>query len=411
MTMTASEGLVAFLESIPWDMRPSYFEDLMTAAKSMTDAHHAGVLFTLLGPAGAYGSETPPTGKLKFPADHQLHLKMGTEWYWFSFNAAVDGSLGLDRIGGFATFKRVRSVSNCVQAQAGWTDVEAQIGAVTATVTLDTREHREILRRRPNVQWPMLGGNVQIGQPFLFGIGPDSLSGSADIMPLKIHIDDAPNMTVDVTMSPVLILPSLAFFQQEGKLTIPGVTGGFYYSWPQLAVEGTVTIGDRTYPIHGTGWVCHQMMMLLPAPKKPSQPGTFVPTDGVTGWSWCEFNLGNGDAFTCVAMQSGTVRNQLTVPYGWYLRRTLIGWEPIFLNGSLQLDRFVPGLDGVLIPGSWRYAAADILGGKIVASRRFRGIPTDRSTTSTCKSRARRQSTSRSSIMQRSIRRLEAVLC
>lgn len=365
MTMTASQALVAFLESIPPDIRPSYFEDLRTAAKSMTDPRHAGVLFTLLGAAGAYGSDTP-TGGLNFPADHQLHLNMGTEWYWYSFTATVDGSADLDRIGGFATFKRIRSVSNCVQAQAGWTDLEAQIGAVTGTVTLDTREECRIIRRSPNVQWPALGGNVQIDRPFFFGIGPDSLSGSADVMPLKIHIDDAPNMTVDVTMSPILILPAFAFFLQEGKLTIPGVTGGFYYSWPQLAVEGTVTVGERTYPIHGRGWVCHQMLMLLPSAKKASPPEHFVPTDAVTGWNWCEFNLTNGDAFTAAAMQSGTVRTQAAVPYGWYLRRTLIGWQQIFLNGAVEFDRFVPGLDGVLIPSAWRYTGADITGGKTV---------------------------------------------
>jgi len=78
MTMTASEGLVAFLESLLDSMRPAYFDDLMTAASSMSDARHAGVLFTLLAGAGAYGSDTP-SGKLQFPADHQLHLNMGTE--------------------------------------------------------------------------------------------------------------------------------------------------------------------------------------------------------------------------------------------------------------------------------------------------------------------------------------------
>ena len=37
MTMTASEGLVAFLESLLDSMRPAYFDDLMTAASSMSE--------------------------------------------------------------------------------------------------------------------------------------------------------------------------------------------------------------------------------------------------------------------------------------------------------------------------------------------------------------------------------------
>jgi hypothetical protein len=334
----------------------------MTAAEKVTDPQDAAVIFSLLGAAGAYGSDTPD-GSLVFPQDHQLHLTMGTEWYWLSFNLTVDGTDGLDRIGGFSTVKRVRSVSNDVQAQAGWTDVEAQITSTTATVTLATRENCEIVRRRPNVQWPMLGGRVEFGSnSFLFRNGSDFLRGSVNVMPLTVHIDDAPNMTVDVTMSSPLPAPS-AFFQQEGKLTIAGAMAGFYYSWPQLAVEGSITVGGRTFAVHGSGWVCHQMMMMLGATQAPVVPPPFtpyVPTASFTGWSWCQFNLTNGDSFTAVAVQSGTMRDQLSVPYGWYLRRDGDGWQRIYVTGSLQLDRFVPGLEGVLIPSAWRYAATDL---------------------------------------------------
>lgn len=341
----------------------------------MTEARQAGVISSLLGPAVSFGSDTPH-GNLVFPRDHLLHLNMGTEWHWLSFNVTVEDSDGCDRISGFATFKRVRSVSPHVQRQAGWTDVEAQIGATTATLTFATREHCEIVRRRPNVQWPALGGDVEFGE-FLFRNGPDFLKGSVNVLPLAVHIDDGSNMTVDVTMSSPLP-ESSAFFEQLGKYDAVGANAGFYYSWPQLTVEGSITVDARTYKVHGSGWICHQMMMLLsPKPGAPGLTSTpaYAPTASVNGWSWCQFNLENGDAFAVVAVQSGTLRHTLLVPYGWYVQRNGDEWLRTSLVGSVHLDRFVPGLEGVLIPSAWRYTATTALPGERQVDAEVLAVP------------------------------------
>jgi hypothetical protein len=362
--MNATEALVRFLDSIPDEQRPEHFEQLRAAAANVTEARQAGVISALLGPAVSFGSDTPQA-KLIFPRDHLLHLNMGTEWYWLSFNVTVEGTDGCDRISGFATVKRVRSVSPDVQRQAGWTDVEAQIGATTATLTFATREHCEIVRRRPNIQWAALGGDVEFGE-FLFRNGPDFLKGSANVLPLVVHIDDAPNMIVDVTMSSPLPEGS-AFFEQADKYKSAGAGAGFYYSWPQLTVEGSITVDTRTYKVHGSGWICHQMMMLLPpdpAARGVTSTPNYAPTASVNGWSWCQFNLENGDAFTAVAVQSGTLRDTLLVPYGWYVRRNGDEWLQTYLTGFVHLDRFVPGLEGVLLPSAWRYTTTDLTGGR-----------------------------------------------
>lgn len=364
--MNAREALVRFLDSIPDEQRPGHFEQLRAAAANVTEARQAGVISSLLGPAVSFGSDTPQA-KLVFPRDHLLHLNMGTEWYWLSFNVTVEGTDGCDRISGFATVKRVRSVSPDVQRQAGWTDVEAQIGATTATLTFATREHCEIVRRRPNIQWAALGGDVEFGE-FLFRNGPDFLKGSANVLPLGVHIDDAPNMIVDVTMSSPLPEGS-AFFEQADKYKSAGAGAGFYYSWPQLTVEGSITVDTRTYKVQGSGWICHQMMMLLPpdpAARGVTPAPNYAPTASVNGWSWCQFNLENGDAFTAVAVQSGTLRDTLFVPYGWYVQRNGDEWLQTYLTGFVHLDRFVPGLEGILIPSAWRYTTTDLSGGRQV---------------------------------------------
>jgi hypothetical protein len=68
------------------------------------------------------------------------------------------------------------------------------------------------------------------------------------------------------------------------------------------------------------------------------------------GWSWCRFNLSNGDAFTVAAFQHGTTRVNLEVPYGFYVKRTKTGWETFFLMGALTIDRFIPTLEEVMMP-------------------------------------------------------------
>src|ERR1700682_3706027 len=143
--MTASQGLVAFLQTIPQGLQVPYFDQLLAAAGNVRHARDAAVIFTLLGPAGAFGSDVPK-GPLTFPEDHQLHPNMGTEWYWLSFNLTVDDTLGLDRLSACVVIKRTRSVSNDVQQTAGWSDVEAQVVQTAATVPIATREKYEIVR-------------------------------------------------------------------------------------------------------------------------------------------------------------------------------------------------------------------------------------------------------------------------
>ncbi|MEA2998687.1 MAG: hypothetical protein QOK17_520 [Sphingomonadales bacterium] len=375
-TMNAGEAMRLSLESIPEDRRVPCFDKLLDPAANVSNATQAALICALLGDQGAsYGANPPPPlGGLKFPDDHKLHLDMGDEWYWLSANLTVDGTEGRDQLAVLVVIARNRTVTNAVQAQAGWSDAEAQVVDSTATVTLSTAKVSKIVRRSRNVQWAKLGGEVEFAtDPFCYRCGPDSLTGPADgsrdVVPLTVAIDDGDNLNIRLTMSSDL-KGEEAFFLQGMDGYTPPPKAGLYYSWPQLQVSGTVVVEGISYSVTGTGWIDHQMMMYEPAPPSPApsplppapSPG-WAPMQQFNGWSWCQFNFSNGDVFTGAAFQIGSLRTEAPFSYGFYLTRADTGWEKVFLQGRLFLDRFLPGLENVLLPTAWRYEATDVEGG------------------------------------------------
>ena len=371
MTITPSQALGAYLDSIPDYLRSPIFPELEEAAKQLQNAEQADVLQALLGAAGSYGCDLP-TLPLSFPADHALHMRMGSEWYWLGANLEVDGSGGLDKIGVLVLMTRNRSVSNGVQASFGWNELQAQIVDTSANITVATRDACFMARRTLNTQWPAMGGNVEIsapGESFVFACGTDSFRGGVDVLPLAIQIHDGPNLTIDLKATSDLAAQSAFFLQGLNGLTAEP-RPGLYYSWPQVSIQGTVSAGGKSYSVHGKGWIDHQLMMgntNPPPPPVPPPSRGFAPVTPCDGWSWCEFNLDNGDAITVAGFQAGILRTDVPVPYGFYVRATPGGWQAIPLQGTLALDRFVPGIYGVLTPSAWTYQLVDAqTGGSLV---------------------------------------------
>jgi hypothetical protein len=368
--MTPSAALTANLNELPAYLRTPIQAQLLAAAGRVRDATDAYIIGTLMGSGAFYGVDVPTS--LHFPLDHRLHPTMGTEWYWLTCNLEVDGSGGQDRIAVLVLIFRSRAVSLAVQERAGWSDIEAQIVDSLATVTVTTRSDSFIARRRRNTQWPAMGGVVEFGgDPFLYRCGPDVLSGPQDVLPLNCHIDDGDNMKIDLTFSTGL-KPESAFYLQGTNGVVGEPDPGFYYSWPQLDVKGSVSAGGKTYAVSGKGWVDHELSMssiampAAPTPPLPPapQPG-WKPLQTFNGWSFCAFNFDNGDAMAVSAFQKGTLRDRLTVPMGKYVRLAAdgSGWERFDLSGTLDLDRFVPGLEDILMPTDWTYRLTDQLTG------------------------------------------------
>jgi len=321
-------------------------------------AERAWTINTLLGRASSVGSNAPTESyALSFPNDHHLHADMGLEWYWIGAHVnviAANGETG--RLALLLSMEKARAVGLKAQQEAGWSALDATLVTNLVTVTVDMGPgRRSIHRRRPNVQWPAMGGAASFSQPgdaaFHYACGNDSLSGPLDVLPLSVRVDDGDHMRVDIVLKPNdAIEVDRAFFLQGVPKTdgiaaggtgfTPVPTPGLYYSWPQLQVGGTITVDGMVYTIvSGTGWIDHELMMTsLENPKGAVHPVPFV-EDPIpyNGWVWQYYHLANGQAFTGAGFVLGAMTDHPTMSYGYYLVPKDGGWQAIFINGQIDL--------------------------------------------------------------------------
>ena len=386
--MPPPTALQAYIASIPDYLltingEKALRDALWVAAGKMRGARDAAVILNLMANGSSFGLEPPPA-TLQFPRDHGLHLKSGMEWYYLACDLEIEGRGELDRIGVFFDIARTRMVSLAVQKTANWSDAEAQVVSSIATITLATENEARTVRRRPNVQSLMMGGKLEFGNsPLRYRCGPDSFEGTgADVFPLHVKVDDGDNMQIDLIVT-TQFNPKNAFFLQgrDNSGIFDGPAPGFYYSWPQLLVSGTVATGGKSYKVKGAAWVDHQLMTASTnMPEEPVPPTPPTPMRGWSavspfdGWNWCQFNLSDGSAVTFSAFQNDTIQSNLPVPDGYYVTRKGDGWQAMAITGRVQLDRFIPAgfgekipLFNVSMPTAWTAQLTDThSGGKLV---------------------------------------------
>jgi predicted secreted hydrolase len=350
---------------------PNY-DDLYIAAGELDTTQNPvsfiNIIHSLLGRAGNVGSdtipfkETTPTYNLSFPTDHHMHGSMGNEWYWIGCHLDVtDEKNNKGKISILDTMQKIRSMGLKTQAKNNWTDEQVCVSCNIATITtvMDNGDSN-YYRRNVNEQWPLKGGQSSFssaGESFSFQVGPDSFTGSVNVLPLRLIVNDGDNMQIDITFTNTDKLNTdTAFFLQGNPVTLgnggtgitPLPTPGIYYSWPQVAVTGTVSVGGHTYTVNsGTGWIDHQLMMTsvlnsegVPDPLLFAETATNYPYNG---WLWQYYNLENGNAFTGAGFLQGTIptNNQIEMVYGYFLEpNAQKQWNAIFIMGNLTMEDF-----------------------------------------------------------------------
>lgn len=229
-------------------------------------------------PALALGSRALalPERRIVFPADHGAHPDLRTEWWYITGHAQADGrSFGFQ-----VTFFRTR-----VDATQGMRSRFAAKQLVFAHAALT------------DVQGGKLWHDQRIARAG-FGIA-EAAEGEA-----RLRLRDwslqrdaggwhavvpATGFALDLRCAatqPVLL-------QGREGLSRKGpqeAQASYYYSEPQLAVAGTLSLQGRNFRVSGKAWMDHEWSEALMHPE-------------AVGWDWIGMNLHDGSALTAFRLR------------------------------------------------------------------------------------------------------------
>ncbi|MFG6100050.1 hypothetical protein SPB21_32715 [Leptothoe sp. ISB3NOV94-8A] len=384
--------------------------------KTSYPADIASVITSFLQRGSCFDMQAIPSGyQMEFPADHHIHPDIGgMEFYILAANLDTTDPDGRPQKIGIAMWmQKNRMVGLSAQKSAGWSDGDTLVGSVMATAVLappkkkkkmpflastyakssvkggpeqSSRAGEDLVfecekslegkkvRRSRLLEWPIVGGKLEYsktGEPFIFSVGPDSFSGTENVLPLQAQVNDGENLTFDLMVDCLEELqPETAFFLQG-----PAGPTGFQVNWPQLKISGSLMVEGKRYQITaGTGTIVHQAMptslenadgAVNPIPYL-EDPRPFV------GWAWQWFNFDNKDAAIFAGVNINNFSINLVPPFGVYATIDDGKWKVTSFptastpqGSSIMLGDFhvnptvasQPGPDrpSAIMPTTWKY--------------------------------------------------------
>jgi predicted secreted hydrolase len=244
-----------------------------------------GALATLPGSRVATAAPNPePIGPrpLLFPADFGAHPGARTEW-WYLTGALQAGG----RLFGFqVTFFRSRTglaaghasrfaAQQLVFAHAALSDVQAA----------RLRHDQRIAREGFGVAQAAEGDTQVVLRDW--SLQRES-AGGASRYRTQVGSDHA-GFRLDLTLAttqPVLLQGEAGLSRKAPQPEV----ATHYYSQPQLAASGTLTLDGRALPVQGRAWLDHEWSNTLLAPQ-------------AVGWDWIGMNLDDGSALTAFRLR------------------------------------------------------------------------------------------------------------
>lgn len=246
-----------------------------------------GSALLALWPAGAAQALAPRT--LRFPRDHGSHPDLRTEWWYITGHALAGGR----PFGFHVTFFRSRveatqrlqsafAARQLVFAHAALTDLQGrrlhhdQRIARAGFGIAEAAEADTDVRLR---DWQLLRED---------GPTPGSSRYTAHVQAARFALD----LRFDTTQ-PVLLQGS-AGLSRKGP---DAAQASYYYSQPQLAVSGYITLEGQRLPVATDGapqshraWLDHEWSEALMHPE-------------AVGWDWIGMNLDSGAALTAFRLR------------------------------------------------------------------------------------------------------------
>lgn len=293
--------------------------------------------------AAATGVHALPKKPLSFPRDHGAHNSFRTEW-WYLTGRATSGA----REFGFQiTFFRSRV--DATQAMQSRFAARQLIFAHAALTDLQGGKlwHDQRIARASGMA--DIKGTAGMNAAQASEADTDvrlrdwSLQRQADAS-YAAHIagqDFALNLRFIPTQS--LLLQGAQGLSRKGP---DAAQASYYYSQPQLATRGTLTLQGKTFEINasqpGVAWLDHEWSEALMAPN-------------AVGWDWIGMNLLDGSALTAFRLRDAAGN---AVWAGGSFRAATQGSEPrIFSPAEVQFEplrRWISPQSQASYPVLWR---------------------------------------------------------
>jgi predicted secreted hydrolase len=232
----------------------------------------------LATPALAAGgaSWSLPPAQLKFPGDHGAHPAFRTEWWYVTGQArAGEREFGFQvtffrsRIDGTQDMTSRFAAKQLLFAHAALTDVQGRklwhdqrIAREGFDVASAARDDTRVRLR----DWSLVRG-------------PQHYLAHAVAADFALDLRCAPTQPV--------ILQGAQGLSRKGPLP---QQASYYYSQPQLAVAGAITLRGQRFEVTGKAWLDHEWSDEYLAPE-------------AVGWDWIGMNLDDGSALTAFRLR------------------------------------------------------------------------------------------------------------
>lgn len=209
-----------------------------------------------------------------FPRDHGTHLEAGTEW-WYA--TGWSGTPEAPRLGFQVTFFRSRS--GAADGVASRFAARHVLFAHAAVTDLAASRHRHAQRI---ARW---SGDAAEGPAFAATddarVRLDHWSFVREAAGYRTRTP-ADDFALDLVLAPTQppMLQGDAGFSRKGPLESQA---SHYYSEPQLAAHGSVTLDGRSVAVDGRAWLDREWSDAYLAPE-------------AVGWDWLGVNLFDGSA-------------------------------------------------------------------------------------------------------------------
>lgn len=265
-----------------------------------------------------------------FPRDHGAHPNFKTEWWYFTGNLhdAQQRKFGYQ-----LTIFRQGLQFTPAQSQSKWAVRDLYFGHFTISDLAAGQFH--VAER---VSRGALGeAKAATGRMDLL-LGPWSIAQTQGTEQIHLVAREA-GMAIDFNAHPLkpLVLEGVAGFSRKADAV---GDASYYYSYPRLATEGQLRLGDKTEAVSGQSWFDHEFSTSLLGQNQ-------------VGWDWFCIQLDQGQEIMLYALRdkSGAID---PVSEGTWINAD--GTSARLVPGSFSIEKTATwhsALSGATYPAGW----------------------------------------------------------